>query len=354
MNNLYILHTQYNIILGTAICKSLYAKCNSDLIVFAEFHVNESMRKKLASLYNSVLYITDKFTTETNNQITDEITFYKQYQIFKKSSLASVIYDNIFLSQDRELDSLIAGTVMSRNKNCRVHDIEEDCYFSLNPLLNEARYQKKVPVKAQLKHCFRKLLYGQKYLYKPDSYFYGCSRFFNSYFTLFPTLIRRELVGRDAVEIPVSGIQNAIEYLYNDTEVAIPESNEYYLLFFDLMERYTDPMLIKELFKKLSDKAKSKGCIMLAKYHPRETNKIQDVPDNVIELPYTIPAEKVLSSLYGKKVTVIGNATTAIVVAAKFGFNTISIAKLNNLNNRSLLETYKKMGINVINSISEL
>ena len=112
------------------------------------------------------------------------------------------------------------------------------------------------------------------------------------------------------------------------------------------MERYKNPEAIKTVVTDIVSNASKEDSMVLLKYHPRETNKFNfNSCGNVIEIPHVIPAEKLLCDLFGKEVTVYGNATTAILVARKLNFKTISVAGFECSNNFYMINKLKEMGI---------
>lgn len=94
--------------------------------------------------------------------------------------------------------------------------------------------------------------------------------------------------------------------------------------------------------------------MILLKYHPRETQKYAFDSGNIYEIESIIPAEKLLADLSDKHVTVIGNATTSILVSNKLGFRTYSIAKACGLNNQQMFRQMNNMGIHIPVDLQEL
>lgn len=353
MRNLFVLHTQYNIILGTALVSSKFKEDNNNLILYAEFKLSENLLSNLKNIFDDVLIISDRFIPSTTKWFSEEIRFYKQYLKYKNSSISKGKYDNVLLSQDRELDCLIVGDVLSRNENCVCADIEEDCYFSLDSRKNELDYCSTIPLHSYFKLYLRKLIYGHKYLYNNRNYFYGQSKFFKIHYALFPELLRPQIKETSKIDISEESIVDSINKLYSN-KVQIPSAKGYYLFFFDLIERYKDLSSIKQIVETLMKISADKNMVFLAKYHPRETNKFKVFGNAFFEIPYTIPAEKLLTDLIGTKTIVIGNATTAIMVAKKLCFESICIAKLNGFVNKYLLDKYTQMGIKVIEKVDDL
>lgn len=353
MNNLFILHTQYNIILGSAIAISKCKDDCNDLIIYAEFTVSDEYRNNIAKVFDNVYYLRDQFQPLPNGFINEEIALWKDYRKFKDSIIAKNRYDHVFLSQERPLDSMMYGYFKQKNEHCICSDIEEDCYYSLRKEFNNPNYQ--LPQGRGIVHALRKIFYGEKYLYRTDGFFYGFSPIYSDYYVIYPKCLRPQLQQRNAKTIGINKdeIAKAVNAIYGSERTDVPLADKYYLFFFDLLERYKDPQGIDLIIKILLAKANEEGAILLLKYHPRETKKYE-LNGAAYEIASIVPAEKILCDLDGKNVTVFGNATTSIIVANKFGFKTYSVAKLNGSENNTMFNTFKQMGILVPSKIDEI
>lgn len=354
MRNLFILHTQYNIILGTGIMLSHFHDCQNDLIVYAEFKVSPEYKRQLEKAFSSVIYIREEFEPLVTGFWNIEHHLHDEFKIFRDSSLYNVKYDNVFISQDRPLEHLILGRCKQLNKTCRCFDVEEGCYYSLKLENNNPNIRRKWHTKKPF--FYRKLRYGGMYFSEE----YRClidggASYFDGIYAIFPKLIRTELAHKPTFEISTKDIVDAISVIYDGIEADVPVSSHYVLFFFDLVERYSNPVAIRRIVEELVKNTPKDDVTILLKYHPRETNKFKlEQQENIVEIPSIIPAEKLLCDLHEKKVTVYGNATTSVIVAKKFGFKTISIAGIEGSNNIYMINKFKEMGIEVPDSIEEI
>ena len=353
MSNLFILHTQYNIILGASVLIEKYQDSQNDLIVYAEFKLSPEYKNHLEQVFNRVLYIRDEFKPLIIGFWNIEHHLKNEYDLFKNSEFHKTKYDNVFISQDRPLEHLILGRCKQINPKCECFDIEEGCYYSLTPQNNDPNRQRKWQTKRPF--LYRKLRYGK--LYYSEEYrcpIDGEASYFDGIYAIFPNLIRKELFHKHAYEVKSKNIIEAIQRLYSYVSVDIPYSKDYVLVFFDLMNRYKNKAAIKDVVEYIVNSIDSCKTTILLKYHPRETEKFVFSQANIIEIPSIIPAEKLLCDLHGKDVTVFGNATTSIIVAQKFGFKTISIAGIEGSNNIHMINKFREMGIEVPDSIEEI
>ena len=176
---------------------------------------------------------------------------------------------------------------------------------------------------------------------------------YDAVYALYPELVRDEVVAPKRVEVTEEILTDGIRALYADKNCSYPEGEKYLVLFFDLLDRYKNKEKVIELSKAAIERAASKNIKVLAKYHPRETEKLEGISE-ITEIDKIIPGEKVLLDLREKDVTVFGNATTVCEVAAKLGCRVISIAKIDHADNSQMHEVMEKMGIELIRSENEI
>jgi hypothetical protein len=240
------------------------------------------------------------------------------------------------------------------NPAVRCYNIEEDAYYSLNEEFNADNYVHKLTDRQHFdKVLYALLLAGYPYDYQDAPYCYGMSREYHGAWLLFPWLARRELQGRELLEIGRSELIAGIRMIYSDAQTTIPPGDKYTVFFFDLMNRYQDPEMVRLFVTEVVNASREAGRSLIFKYHPRETEKFCNAAD-CVEIPHIIPAEKLLYDLADTNTVVIGNATTACIVAAKLGFQVVSISRFEKPNNTKMHTTMEKMGIHCIESIDSI
>lgn len=357
MYNLFILHTQYNIILSSGIVLEKLKGYRNDIIVYAEFKVSDKHKEQLSKIFDKVIYIREQFAPLPIGFVNEEKQLVKEYALYSNSDLFNVKYDNVFLSQERDLDCLILGHCKKKNPNIKIHDIEEDCYYSLNEKLNDINWHERVSlresIKRALKSIYRYFRFGVPGYCHYGKKFYGGAKFFDYHHVIYPVLVRKEIKSK-IENITSEMIINGCNALYGLEQTTMPLCDKYYLFFFDLLERYKDKEEIKMLVDKIIMNNAKNNSVILLKYHPRETQKFDYKGGNTYEIASNIPAEKLLADLNGKNVTVIGNATTAVIVANKLGFRTYSVAKACGIRSEQMISQMINMGIIMPENIESL
>ena len=350
MKNLFIMHTQYNLILSAAVL-SRYKEADNTLVLFSEFALSDEMKTALQKVFARVIVVRENF--HSPKSALDEIKEIRQC-LKKTKAIRNEHFDNVFMSQERIFDLILCARAKKLNPQARCYNIEEDAYYSIDNKYNadDFVYSESNRMKRR-KFLYALLLLGYPYNYKESVYCYGMSSEYHGANLLFPDLARRELRGKELFEITKEELVSGIDAIYSQKKTDCPEAEKYTLFFFDLMNRYKNPEKVKEIVKEVIETAKKDGRTVLFKYHPRETEKFTDI-EGAFEIPHIIPAEKVLFDLKDKDTEVVGNATTACVVAAKLGFKVISICKLEFPTNQKMHTQMAKMGIFCIDDVCNI
>lgn len=358
VRNLFIMHTQYNLILACGLVKENYKNDINDLILNSEFKIIDEHKNNLQKVFSNILYIQEDFSEEKNIVQREKNHFVKYNKI---SGWAKESYGNVFLSQEQYIDTLIISKLSKQGK-FKCIDIEEDAYFSLNDKNNskdDVFLIKKnfdcLTWKGKLLQEIKDLIYGKNLFYY-NVYCYGMSPIYSEVYAIFPKLVRDELKFKIINEVTCKMIVAGVNSLFSSVKYELVKSDVYVLFFFDLLSRYSNLNSIEKIVMNIIKICSKYNIVFLYKYHPREDGTIRVIEDHdkCIKLPTVVPSEKILVDLLGKKIFVFGNTTTAIQVSAKLGFNTISIAKINELKNESAINAFIKMGIQVPNDIEEI
>ena len=347
MNNLFIMHTQYNLIISCGIVKNRCINDKNILVLHSEFNLNEHFKKNIEDCFDKVYYIQEKYSYERNVFRRDA----KLIKYLRKSKeIYKQCYDNIYLSQENLYDTYLLSKI---SKHCafNCYSVEEDVYYSVDNLRNiNPPKEIKKSFLGKLRQALLNLILGKNKYYR-FVYFYGQSDIYDANYVLFPEQVRKELKERKLFQITQKELYDGIYYLYKHISISRPRAGKIVLCFFDLIERYKKPEAIKAFIEYIIKYCVDNDIAFVYKYHPRETNKF-DIPKEkyFLEIPSSIPAEKLLNDYKGKQVTVVGNLTTSLWVASKFGYNVISLVKLENEENLAAINALRGMGIKILNN----
>lgn len=350
MKRLFIMHTQYNLILSASILHR-EPRGENTLVLFSEFTLTDEMHASLNSVFDHVIVARDAFYAAPSalDEVRDIRLCLKKTKCLKRER-----FDEVYMSQERIFDMILLARAKKNNPAVRCYNVEEDAYYSINETYNDDSfvYEESFRMKRR-KLLFALCLLGYSYDYRDFHYCYGMSRAYDGANLLFPSLARRELRGKTLLEISSASLLAGIDAIYATRRVEYPPSEKYALIFFDLMNRYKNPEKVRKIVASLIEEAKQQERTVLLKYHPRETDKFPPM-EGAYEIPHIIPAEKVLYDLQGTDTVVLGNATTSCVVAAKLGFRVYSICKLEAPTNKKMHDCMTNMGLVCVTDPSDI
>lgn len=331
--NLFIMHTQYNLILATGIMKSKYKNDINDLIVFAEFEVTGDWERKLKQVYSNVWFVRKRFETYKGG-MQDIILLKKQIKSCKE--FIRNHYDQVLVAQDRPFENVIVRKIKKRNPYCVCSAVEEDVYFSLN----KRHANIFATVKRAIKSLMIKALYG---VWCGAQQFYGNSKYIDRVYVCYPNSVRSELK-KETISIDKEIIERGIHNLY---PCGKREANQKFtvLIASDLMSRYKDQQKISDVFNLIVEWCSKRDIRLLMKYHPRETNPLNLCGD-MAELPSDTAIEKYFMELQPDQTVIIGNLSTSLEMANKMGFRVLSIVHICG-GNEEAEQVYKDWGISV-------
>ena len=340
MKNLFIMHTQYNLILSTGILKR-YQDAENILLLYCEFNLTDEIYHALEKAYSKVIVIRDKYIAFSS--ASKEIKFIRS-SLHKIKNLFSEKFDNVFLSQERILDVAIYSRLKRKNPGLKCFQIEEDAYYSINNRYHDEKYVQKYTLKEKLSRLrYAVMVRGCSTVLRENIYCYGMWSGYDGVYVLYPDLVRRELSNKNIYEIYKSELTYGIEKLYSTTNIEYPQADKITLILFDLSSRYKNFETVKKIVSATIEDSVLHGRSVFVKYHPRENVKLP--LENVFEIPSNIPAEKVLYDLNARDLLVFGNATTSIIVASKLEYNVYSICNIESPDNLQMRDALANMHI---------
>lgn len=343
MKNLFIMHTQYNLLSALAVTKQEYPEDINDLAVIAEFNITEKYIELLNKTFHKVWVLQSKF--DDTGSLHRMNVFQKKYGLSKELLLQK--YDRVITSQEQYFDTLLVSKLKKTNPTLIWQSVEEDAYYSVlskkevRPLrardtIKKIYYGTLLPVRFGKNVCHEKITC------------YGSNSGIETLFLTFPQYVRKELEGKQKKELQTQYLVEATKKLYcGKQEECILEDNSVIFLS-DLISRYVDSESVYERLTELFKTYKKLNYNLYIKYHPRETHPWQ-LPGEVKILPSKYPSELILAENMGKNIVCIGNISTAVFLSSKFGYKTYSLVKQSSdVQNMNAIHFFERIGIKCI------
>lgn len=317
MKQLFVCHTQYNLILASGISE----RCD-DLILFKDFDLKDDLKKKLEDHFERCLFLCGNYPKK-------ELTSKEKLEKISRDnkSLKSFIarYDRIFIVDDMCIQEMYAlKCAYKKNRSVEMAWLEDgaNAYFKNSSI-------SKGMGSTPFKRFLRKIVFTVKYgLFG----FYDLGECMGAHFRLshiyvcFPEYVRPELMHKKKVEIKNGQFISGMRFMYQGAPCVMDENCM--IIALDLLSVYGDSLTkVDDAVKELKESAVRAGKTVYCKYHPRETETLPAL-GNVITLDSRIGIENYLINTTAKHMTVVGFKSTALQIAKKMGFDVISLVKL--------------------------
>ena len=339
MNNLFVCHTQANLLLACGLVKKRFVNDDNFLIVFVDFILKEDVKKNLIKTFTQVLFLTGTFPA-TNKKWGKKIQRYPHDLKLIKQFCNKKI-DRLFEVCDEAIPELyILKKLYHENSQLDAIWLEDGSYPYFQNTINRTGLKKNNFLIQLRKFVFRNILgYGKCYDFRGD--FMGSNYLLRKAYLTFPKDYRKEYDKKEIIPITDEEFFIGLQTLYPSQEQFSLKNNSA-LLVLDKLDVYSDIDKIKSIVKEIKERYHP----LYYKYHPREESKLDELSD-CEELDRAVGVEFFYSASYGKKVTVIGIKSTSLQNAIKMGFNTISYAKQADECSNDILTFYKNIGIKI-------
>lgn len=339
MNNLFVCHTQANLLLACGLVKKRFANDNNFLILFVDFIMQDEVKKNLLNTFTKILFLTGTYPA-INKHWGKKLQRYPHDLILIKNFCDAKI-DRLFEVCDEAIPELyILKRLYHKNPNLDAIWLEDGSFPYFQNTINKTGLKKNKFLISLRKILFKYILgYGKCYDFRGD--FMGSNYLLKKAYLTFPEEHRKEYNGKEIIPITDAEFFAGLHILYPPQEQFALKDNSA-LLVLDKLDVYTDIEKIKSIVKEI----KRTFHPLYYKYHPREENRLEELSD-CEELNKNVGVEFFYSSSFKKNVTVIGIKSTGLQNAVKMGFNTISYAKQAGEYSNDVLAFYQDIGIKI-------
>ncbi len=335
MRSIYIVHTQYNLILAVGMSSK-----QDDLIVFKDFRITDNLRTRLENRFNKCLFLEGNFPKK-------ELTARQKHEKIKKDNASietfiSQSYDRILVVDDMCIQEMYALKCAYRKNNSVEMAWLEDganAYFD-NGVISGGMGA--TPVKRFVRKVFFSIYYGLFGFYDLASCMGGHKRLTTVYAT-FPQNIRRELESKRLCDVTIEQFNEGMNVMYGGD--SFPFERGCVLVAMDKLDVYGDKFqIVNEKITEIVEAAKRRGNKVYYKYHPRETDSLPSL-SRCDELDRTVALECYLTNSITKNMTVIGIKSTALQTAKKMGYKVVSFISEVEDDAQEIVRFYKSIGV---------
>lgn len=343
MNNLFIIHTQYNLLLACGLCMTDFKKDENDLILFCGFNVGEIHRKCIKKTFRKVQLLKDVYPEKTWG--TEQKLRKICYDNKKIKSFISSEYERVFIVEDMCIEEMyVLKCTHKKNKDVKMAWLEDgaNAYFA-NTVVSGGMGA--TPFRRFIRKTVFSLLYGLWGYYDLGCCM-GAHRLLKQAYLTFPEFARAELKSKELIEISEKAFKYGMQQLFQGEVYTFEENG--IIIAMDKLDVYGEDL--EKVSRLISDEvvqAHNRGQKVYYKYHPRETQEMS-VLQSEEELDRRIALESYLTNSNTRNLTVIGVKSTSLQTAKKMGYKAISFIQSVEPENKAVIDFYKRIQIDCV------
>ena len=346
MKNLFVCHTQANLILASGLALGRFKDDENLLILFVDFGLKEELKERLDKTFAHTLYLQSIYPPEFNTAkaklkwYPEDWKLIKQF-LTKPVDRAFAVCDWVLLEQKtlQRCYKLNQATEMAwLEDGITAYYSDSDIHGGMD------KYSWSMAIRRFL---FRDLV--------------GVGKFYDRDFSLMGGLSCLKQVytcNLDAVREPYRSQKQLVgitdeEYLaglsamYPKSKLDVQPNSV--ILVVDKLDRYAFPDKVRTSLSAFISKCKEDSKTVICKFHPRE-NEVWDIFDGCETMDKSVGIESAYVSLADIKdsITIAGIKSAGLMSAKKVGYNTVSLFPSCGEQNENLVKFYEKLGIELI------
>lgn len=348
--NLFICHSQAQLLLAMSLSTGRFAQDENDLILFTDFRLKDDLRENLEKVFSRVLYrigtfpASNKTWKEKFKRYPDDL---RQIRTFMDKS-----YDKVFEVCDDCIPELFAlKYAVKRNPDCDFAWLEDGSYPYFRNTISVSGFSTNNTTRFIRKVLLRNLC-GLGRLYDFRGCYMGANHVLRKAYLTFPGKQRKEYQLKDVVGIEDSEFRQGLVTMYPPVKENVIPSDSV-LLVMDKLDVYKDLQKIASTLTAVIEKFRKQGKQIFYKYHPREETEL-DVLKGCNELSRFTGVENFYSSNVGSNLIVVGIKSTGLQNAKKLGFEVWSLAPIVNEADENVIRFYRSIGIKILEDDTEL
>lgn len=343
MRNLFICHTQAQLIIASGLSLGRFKNDENYLILFVDFGLKDDLRSRLQKTFHKALFLQSIYPAEYDT-FKAKLSWYPKDWALIKGFLREPM-DRAFAVCDWLL--LVQKTlkyVYKANHNVDLAWLEDGIIAYYKDSDNR-RGLDRYSFTMLLRRLVVRDILGVGSFYDRDFPETGGLKPLKKAYTCYPTAVREPYKSK-RVLVPISEEEFYLGLLSMYPKSPMDIKPNTVILVVDKLDRYAYPEMVKSSLRSFIHQCKLDGKSVVCKFHPRETQS-WDVFDGCAHLDKAIGIESTYVSLAEIKDSIIiaGIKSTGLMTAKKIGYNTISLFHSCGEKNDDLERFYSLLGI---------
>lgn len=344
--NLFICHTQSQLILASGLALGRFKDDENLLILFVDFGITDELKERLDGTFSRTLYLQSIYPSEFNTAKA-KLKWYPQDWKLIRQFLPSGI-SSVFLVCDHVLlEQKIIRKIWKDDKSARFSWLEDGitAYYQDSNIPGglDSNFFTRLIRKIIFKYF---LCIG--FVYERDFWETGGSKMLKYVYTCYPDAVREPYRShKKLVAITDEEYLIGLQAMYPKATLGIQPNTV--ILVIDKLDRYAFPDKVRASLDTYIKQSKAEGKTVICKFHPRET-EIWDIFEDFPEIDKSVGIESAYVSLADMKdtITIVGVKSTGLMTAKKLGYNVVSLFPSCGEENENLVKFYEKLEIELV------
>lgn len=348
MTNLFVCHSQAQLLLAISLSTGRFIQDQNDLILFTDFKLQDQLHNCLKSVFTRVLIRVGTFPS-INKSWKEK---FKRYPSDLKEIRNFIIpSDKIFEVCDDCIPELfILKYTYKKNPNAEYIWLEDGSYPYFRNTIDVSGFATNKTTRT-IRKILLKYLFGLGHFYNFRGNYMGANNILRKAYLTFPGKQRQEYASKEIIEITNEEFCHGLATMYPPLQENRLPANSV-LIVMDKLDVYKDLNKIEQCIKQVVAICKQKKEKVFYKYHPREENQLKALQD-CIELSRFTGVENFYSANIDNPITIIGIKSTGLQNAKKLGFKVVSLSPVVEEADENIISFYKRIGVTIIKDMNE-
>lgn len=345
MNNLFVCHSQANLLLAVSLSVGRFSSDTNDLILFQDFAMRDELKAVLQTCFSRVLFRSGTYPA-IQKSWKEKIKRYPKDLKAIKVFIGKTMYDKVFEVCDDCIPEIYILKKTNRNNAC-VEQIwlEDGSYPYFRNTIDLSGFSSNSFTR-WVRKCLLKYICAFGRFYDFRGMYMGANYLLKTVYLTFPGQQRGEYKDKIVVGISDEEFKNGLKVMYPPkSENRLDDDN--CLIVMDKLDVYKDLGLVEKVVARFVSEQMKSGKKVYYKYHPREESSLQAL-ESCEEVSKFTGVENIYSSNISASLTVVGIKSTGLQNAKKLGFKVISMAPAVNEDDENLMNFYCHIGIKIV------
>lgn len=343
MRNLFVCHTQAQLMLACGLCLGRFKDVENHLILFQDFLLKPELTERLDRVFAKTLYLQGIYPKEWN-------TFKEKLKNYpvndrKIKELMLEPYDKVFTVCDTIYpEQKCMKLAYKLNGNTDFCWLEDGIIAYYQNIVIREGLDANSALRF-IRKLYFKYIKGLGSFYNRDFNEFGGLRYNKSVYCLYPYAVREPYKSqRTMFCILKDELLRGLKAMYAKVDLPVKEGD--IILLVDKIDTYAYSEKVKTSLDNFIKESNAAGKRVFCKFHPRET-ETWEIFDGCDTLEKTVGAESMYLSLADKAndITIVGIKSTGLMSAKTLGYNPISLFPSCGEENFELVKFFEAIGI---------